>query len=358
MSSKSGWAGKVHAALKLCAGKLARKKRANCIPRDASRTYFSRASPHAPPAMSYSDFITYRRSLGRTPVLDRMSARVRGLEFAVWTSAPVAGELPLLIVNGGLLYDHGLLWPALSPLAAARQVILYDQRGRGASRGPANPLDSRIEDDALDIPALRRALGVRQWDVLGHSWGGGIAMLAVAGDLAGTRRLVTVDAVGPTSAWLPDLQANALATVGETQQAVLAELYGEPLFSPDLAAHSAYSRASYPAYFADPEFARHFGPPDAVSHVGAAVAARLRREGYDWSDRLRALSAPTLVIHGERDALPPVVAYQLAELLPNAQLALIPNAGHMPFWEAPERFFTLADSFLRHGSTLPPRSNR
>jgi proline iminopeptidase len=76
-------------------------------------------------------FIAFRRSLGRTPPLQRMTVRVRGLDFAVWTSDPVGNATPLLLVNGGLLYDHSLLWPSLSPLAADRQVILYDQRGRG-----------------------------------------------------------------------------------------------------------------------------------------------------------------------------------------------------------------------------------
>ena len=156
--------------------------------------------------MSRDAFIAFRRSLGRTPALDRMSVRVRGVELAVWTSPPVGNAPPLLLVNGGLLYDHALLWPALSPLAAERQVILYDQRGRGESQPPPNPLAARIEDDAEDIGALRRALGIRQWDVLGHSWGGGIAMLGAVRDLAGTRRLVTANAVGPTSAWMAELQ--------------------------------------------------------------------------------------------------------------------------------------------------------
>lgn len=302
------------------------------------------------------DFIAFRRSLGRTPPLDRMTARVRGLDFAVWTSPPVIAVPPLLLVNGGMLYDHALLWPALSPLASGRQVILYDQRGRGESQAPAAPLAARIEDDAEDIGALRRALGIRQWDVLGHSWGGGIAMLGVARDLAGTRRLVTVDSVGPTSAWMPTLHEEALARVGPEERATLEELAGAPQHEPDPVVHGAYSRASYPAWFADPTMAAYFAPPHAESVTGAAIVARLRREGYDWRERLRALSVPTLVIHGERDALPAAVALELSELLPRARLALLPGAGHMPFWEAPARFFDVAGSFLAAPSTGPPRT--
>ncbi|MEP6731232.1 MAG: alpha/beta hydrolase [bacterium] len=306
--------------------------------------------------MSRNDFIAFRKSLGRTPSLDRMTAKVRGLALAVWTSPPVAGTPPLLLVNGGLLYDHALLWPALSPLAATRQVILYDQRGRGASQAPLDPLDARIEDDADDIGALRRALGIRQWDVLGHSWGGGIAMLGVVRDLAGTRRLATVNSVGPTSAWMEQLQVTALERVGDDDRATLLRLSGAALHAPDPAVLSEHARATYPAWFADLEFASYFKPPIDASPTGAAILARLRREGYDWRERLRALSTPTLVIHGERDALPVAVAHELSALLPRASLTLISDAGHMPFWEAPQRFFSAVDDFLATNTTAPPRS--
>jgi proline iminopeptidase len=307
--------------------------------------------------MSRDDFLAFRRSLGRTPPLERMTVRVRGLDLAVWTSPPVSSALPLLLVNGGMLYDHALLWPALSPLAADRQVILYDQRGRGASQAPADPLAARIEDDAADVAALRRALGIRRWDVLGHSWGGGIALLGTAQDQAGVRRLITVDSVGPTSAWMPLLHAEALARVGAEDRAVLERLGGAPQHEPDPEVHGAYSRASYAAWFADPEMATHFAPPHAASVTGAAIAAHLRRMGYDWRDQLRALSVPTLVLHGERDALPASVALELSELLPRARHALLPDAGHMPFWEAPVRFFEAAGSFLAAPSTGPPRQS-
>src|SRR6478672_5634701 len=98
--------------------------------------------------MSRDQFLEFRRSLGPTPRVERMTVRARGLDFAVWTSPPVGREVPILLVNGGLIYDHALLWPSLSPLAAKRQVILYDQRGRGLTPAPADPSTATILDDA------------------------------------------------------------------------------------------------------------------------------------------------------------------------------------------------------------------
>ena len=203
--------------------------------------------------MSRDNFLAFRRSLGPTPRLERMTVRVRGLEFAVWTSPPLGREAPVLLVNGGLIYDHALLWPSMSPLAAKRQVILYDQRGRGETQAPADPSTARVTDDADDIGALRRALGIRQWNLVAHSYGGLIAMLGAVGDAAGVRCLVTIDSVGPTSAWMPALQANALARASAEDRAILERTY--PLLgTADPEIHSAQSRAAYPSWFADPAF--------------------------------------------------------------------------------------------------------
>lgn len=302
-------------------------------------------------------FVAFRRSLPRTPPLERQTVRCRGLAFAVFTTPPVEPESrdapPLLCINGGMLYDHSMLWPALSPLAQRRQIILYDQRGRGRTEAPADPRAASIEDDAADLPALRRALGIRRWDVLGHSWGGGIALLATTLDQAGIRRLVTVDAVGPTSDWMPVLHARVAARLAPDHRVAFDRIDPRDLAHPDPELQAAYASSVYPAWFADPDLARYFVPPKVTSDTGAAVLARLRGEGYDWRDRLRALSLPTLVIHGEEDALPVTVSTELAALLPRAQRELVPHAGHMPFWEAPDVFFPIVDSFLAAPAPSP-----
>lgn len=296
--------------------------------------------------MSYAAFLAFRKSLPRTPRLERQTVKARGVSFAVFTTPPVDGAPPILCINGGMLYDHSMLWPALSPLAQKRQVILYDQRGRGASSEPANPQDMTVDDDAADVGALRRALGIRQWDVLGHSWGGGIAMLATAADPAGVRKLVLIDPVWPTSAWMAPLRRNVLARLDGEQRDAVAHISEESLGIPDPALHSAYSRAVYPAWFYDREMASRFTPPDALSVTGATILARLRRDGYDWRARLRNVSVPTIVIHGEEDALPLAASDDNSYIITNARIVVVPSSGHMPFWEAPARLFDLIESFL------------
>ena len=307
------------------------------------------------PPVSRQDYIAFRRALPRAPSLSSSRVTVRGLEFAVFQTAEVSGAMPLVCVNGGLIYDHNLLWPALSPLARTRRIILYDQRGRGASQQPPGVRGARIEHDAGDLVALREALGYRQWDVLGHSWGGGIAMLGAERDREGVRRLVLVDAVGPTSEWLGHLHESALTRLPATERAVLQRLDPSQLHTADPAAHSAYSRAIYPAWFCDIDYTQLFAPPRSESLTGAVIAARLRREGYDWSALVRGVHAETLVVQGERDLLPGSVARALVALIEKSRLELIPLAGHMPFWEAPGHFFSVVENFLSAPQPHTPR---
>jgi proline iminopeptidase len=291
-------------------------------------------------------FAEMRRAYPPAPTLTSETVRVRGLDFAVFRSPAVAGATPLLCINGGVVYDHRLLWPALSPLATARQLVFYDQRGRGRSAPPPGVRGARVEHDALDVGALREALGLPQWDVLGHSWGGGLALLAVTDDRAGTRRLVTVDAVGPTSAWRATFDDHAMQRLDATQRARLADAIIALERDDNVDALSEYNRAIYPAWFFDRELGALLQPPRATSASGYSVHRRMRTEGYDWRDRVRGLDVPTLLMHGEDDLLPPSMAEEWASLLTAARVTRIGQCGHNPFWERPSEFFPLVEQFL------------
>ncbi|MHB1225259.1 MAG: hypothetical protein ACYC2G_14625, partial [Gemmatimonadaceae bacterium] len=67
----------------------------------------------------------YRRSRGRLPPRKLRTVPARGLDFAVWTTPAVAGAVPLVCINGGLLFDHASLWPSLAPLAAGRRLVFF-----------------------------------------------------------------------------------------------------------------------------------------------------------------------------------------------------------------------------------------
>lgn len=171
-------------------------------------------------------------------------------------------------------------------------------------------------------------------------------MLYAAGDQLAVNKLVLVDAVGPTSDWLSRLHSGALARLAGEKKDTLERLDPANLKTDDIATHAAYTSALYPAWFSDREFGAIFSSPRANSSTGAAVAARLRREGYDWNSTISSIRVPTLVIHGEDDLLDVSVAHTVHDLIPGSELSIIPHAGHLPFWEAPEDFFARVENYL------------
>src|SRR5438477_12974189 len=79
--------------------------------------------------------------------------------------------------------------------------------------------------------------------------------------------------------------------------------------------------------------------PRSVTQTGATVLARLRAQHYDWRRECR---ASTDARHSWRTRpLPVEISGQLVSLLSFARQVVIPDAGHMPFWEAPDVFFPL-----------------
>lgn len=305
--------------------------------------------PDEPRETAKSRLLAWHRARPRTPRLERRAVRTRGLDFAVWMSPPVPGATPLLAINGGLIYGHDLLWPAFAPFAAGRQVILYDQRGRGETPAPPGARAARVEHDVLDIPALREALGITRWDLAGHSWGGGLALLAASEDPEGVRRVVAFDAAGATSGWLDALHERALAHLAArgagAELAALIALDPRALHADDPDLHANYSRTMYPAWFHDQRMLA-FAPPYARSAIGASVASKLRRDGFDWRARFAAVRAPVLLIHGEHDALPIEESDRTAALIPGARVVRIRQAGHMPFLENPQPSFSAALGFV------------
>lgn len=85
------------------------------------------------------------------------------------------GQPPVIIIHGGPGGTHVNFGNLLS-LADQRPVILYDQLDSGMSDRPENPANWRPERFVAELEAIRKALGVERWHVIGHSWGSALAL--------------------------------------------------------------------------------------------------------------------------------------------------------------------------------------
>ncbi len=124
-------------------------------------------------------------------------------------------------------------------------------------------------------------------------------------------------------------------------------------------AESRSSQSAFVAGLCQSQIAVHVTcrlTPSTAFHALPAsgrIAARLRREGDDWTASLRDLPTPALVVHGEADLLPISEAHRAARWFAQARRVPLANAGHNPFREAPGPFFAAVHAFLAEAPPVP-----
>jgi proline-specific peptidase len=258
---------------------------------------------------------------------------------------------PLVALHGGPGATHDYLLP-LTALAGDRRVIHYDQFGVGrSSRRPewdpsAYTMDFFIDELCALVDHLDLDGG---FHLLGHSWGG---MLAVEYALRGPgalRSLTLTDTVASSDLIIESIndRFDAIrAEVGDEDKVV--ELFGERHMcrvpTPDELAYTFAQLAENPVV--------HDALNGTESHE---IGGTLRR----WTsiDRLGGLDLPTLVLAGEFDELSAIAWQPFVDLIPGARLHVFAGASHVPFIETPAEYLEVLGRFLAEADLAAPAAD-
>jgi proline iminopeptidase len=254
-----------------------------------------------------------------------------------------AGEgLPCLVMHGGLGGDHTALHPWLDPLGDVLHLVYYDHRGNGRSgRPPAETIT--FEQLCADADALRAHLGFERVAVLGHSYGGFIALEYALRYPECLERLILLG-TSPAFDHGEEVEASARRRGATREQ--LEALGATP--QDDAEAWRLW-KVIEPLYFSDydAELAeRVMGKTIVSSYASDAGDAIL--EGWDLTPRLGEISVPTLILVGQDDFVcPPSRARIMHECIPNSELVVLEESGHFAHAEQPEAFFEAVREWLR-----------
>src|SRR5918993_5130524 len=215
----------------------------------------------------------------------------------------VAGSGPPLILLHGLSGSRRWWGRNVPAFADSYRTYTVDLPGFGASRGVRW---SRLDDIADHLADWLVDEGVPKAHVAGHSLGGAVAARLAASHPERIDRLVLVDAAirlrGTRTSARP---APAVRPIGR------GSLGFAPLLVRDL----------------------------LRCHPWSFVAATVDALQTDWERHLRRISAPTLVVWGERDAITPIAfGREIATIISGARLITMAEAGHNPMWEYAEAF--------------------
>jgi pimeloyl-ACP methyl ester carboxylesterase len=225
-------------------------------------------------------------------------------------------------------------------LAARHRVVTFDHRGHGESDAPTDVAAYSLGRLAADVGGVADALGIDEFRLLGHSMGGMVARRFVLAHPARVEALVLMDtSPGPVPGIDPELTEFAAQVALNNGKHVLKPMLDEAgvLDTP------AYLRLleERPDYREYEEY--------KWSSLSAVMWAAMVREMLRQPDELALLAevrCPTLVIVGEQDETFLGPSRRMEAVIPDAQLVVVPDAGHSPQFENPRAWFDAVDGFL------------
>jgi pimeloyl-ACP methyl ester carboxylesterase len=222
-------------------------------------------------------------------------------------------------------------------------VVTYDQRGVSRSTSPPlDPANFELLDYVEDLEAVRRAVGAERVHLLGHSWGGIVAMRYATAYPEKVRSIVLTQSGPPT--W------DGVLSCLSGEEVRFLELQETGVIPRDLTPGTEeYERATLSVKFSDPTFwfspEDAGGPPSFNQQVGQLTWAAV--QGFDLTSLVAGLKHRVLVLWGEDDPCGLSVGESIEEALSAAEVefVLLRDCGH--FWhECPEHFFEHTRAFL------------
>ena len=252
---------------------------------------------------------------------------IRGISLFVKV---VGRGYPLLLMHGGPGADHISMLP-FRRCADQFTLVFYDHRCNGRSVGA--PVASMTwENLTADADALRQALGFERWAVLGHSFGGMVALEYALRHPSSLSHLILVDTCGDIR-WAQENAPQVLAQRGYSPDTVaLARRFFNGQIAPDemLPALMKFGSAYYD----------HLNPIQFAVTMASGLRTKIRPEaqifgfghllkGWTVMERLSRIETPALVMAGRDDfQFPPEHQAELAAGIPHARLKIIEHAGH------------------------------
>jgi proline iminopeptidase len=244
------------------------------------------------------------------------------------------------------------------PLAERHRLLFYDQRGGGRSEllGDDAALYTMARHVA-DLEALRRHFGLERMTLVAHSFGPAVAASYAMAHPDRVARMILIGPVPPRAGDLWKRYGEAMdSQLTADERAQLAKLEEAMVRGPDpVQACRAYWAIAVKPRVARPELASKVtgdfcGAGAAAIRAGMGIAGphTLTSLGeWDFRPALAAVKAPTLIVHGELEAIPMDLVEEWTTALPAARLVKVPGASHFPYVERPDLVWPAIEEFLQ-----------
>lgn len=263
--------------------------------------------------------------------------------------------IPLIVLHGGPGLSQDYLLPQLYKLSENNLVVFYDQRGSG--RSLETKLDEKhinIDQFVEDLETLRTSLGFDKFILMGHSWGGLLAMQ-----------------------YAVDHQENLIGLI--LLNTAPADYKGQKAFIDEFGLRTKNIHNDIKPFFSYEDFkglnatqisdlyrklfSVYVYKPDDVKKLSLNFDVASAQSGFKVMEEmsktywlqpnvnlfpsLKKLVVPTFILHGKQDIVPAWTAQEIKDAIPQSEIVVLDHCDHFPYIEQPSQFFIELNKFLR-----------
>jgi proline iminopeptidase len=324
-----------------------------------------RASGSAPAAGAHDAPLFHRLRFEGTKAIDGAAVRLNqagvrmvpvvGGKYRVWTKRLGSGRTKVLALHGGPGATHEYIESLEDFLpGAGYELYYYDQLGCGNSDHPDDDALWTVERYRQEVEEVRAGLGLENFVIYGHSWGG---MLAQEYAITYPQHLKAV-VISDMTAGIPSYVAHVNALRKELPAEVIAELDAYE-------AKGQYDAPAYQELLISQVYRRHLCRLDpwpeplerGFAHINEKIYNLMQgpseftvtgnfKDWDRWAD-LHKIKAPTLLIVGRYDTMSADDIARMGKLIPNSRVAVCENGSHCCHWDDQEAYFRHLLGFLR-----------
>lgn len=259
---------------------------------------------------------------------------------------------PLVIVHGGPGLAHDYLFDPFKQLSDNYKLIFYDQRGCGKSQEFNEGESSTMETMVEDLEGVRKEFKLEKMNLVGQSWGAVIALNYIFKYPDRVKYLILLEPAPGSSEYIQNVQQTIMSRLSKEEIERLVKISQSPDLrtSPEL--FKEFMNIRMKTYFYNSTYAskknfNYFDTERIKKFFASSALFGPYLMSYSLYDKMRNISCPTLIIHGDYDVIPTEAIERMGKEIKNAEVHIVKECGHFVHIEKPEFYFNTIRSFIK-----------
>jgi proline iminopeptidase len=259
---------------------------------------------------------------------------------------------PLVIVHGGPGLAHDYLFGPFKQLSDNYKLIFYDQRGCGKSQEFNEGESSTMETMVEDLEGVRKEFKLEKMNLVGQSWGAVIALNYIFKYPDRVKYLILLEPAPGSSEYIQNVQQTIMSRLNKEEIERLVKISQSPDLrtSPEL--FKEFMNIRMKTYFYNSTYAskknfNYFDTERIKKFFASSALFGPYLMSYSLYDKMRNISCPTLIIHGDYDVIPTEAIERMGKEIKNAEMHIVKECGHFVHIEKPEFYFNTIRSFIK-----------